>query len=142
MFVTQIFRADPVESKVGKRRLGTPAGRNVQIINQLLNGLFNLFIGQVVSADVRSEIGIDRRESLCAGPFILQGAHKVDHLADGSGKMFGRTGLGFARNTVEAFMQQVFQRPTGTVSSQHVQIVNMDIAVAMSFADLCRINMA
>ena len=56
--------------------------------------------------------------------------------------MFGRTGFRFSGNTVKAFMQKIFQRPAGTVGSQHVQIVDMDVAVAVRLAHIGRVNMA
>ena len=141
MLVAQVFRADPIEGKVGKRRLRTPAGRNVQVINQFLKSLLDLLVRKVIGADVRRQIGIDRRKGLSTGPFILQRAHEVDHLADGCRQMFGRTGFGLAGNAVETFMQQIFQRPTGTIGGQHIQIVNVNVTVAVRFADFGRINM-
>ena len=105
MLVAQIFRAYPVKGKVGKRRLRSPAGRNVQVVNQFLKGLFNLFIAQIVRPDVGRQVGVDRRKSLCAGPLVLQRAHKIDHLADSCRQVFGRAGLGFAGNAVETFVQ-------------------------------------
>ena len=142
VFVFQIIRADPVKSKVGKRCLRPPAGRNIKVINQFLNRLINMFIIKIINADIGRKISIDRRKSLRAGPFVLQRSHKIDHLTDGCAQMFGGTGFGFAGNTVETFVQQIFQRPAGAIGSQHIQIMNMNVAVAVRFADFGRINMA
>ena len=142
MLVTQVFGANPVKGKVGKRRLRTPARRNVQIINQFLKSLFDLFVRKLVDTDIRSQIGVNRRKSLSTGPFVLQRAHKVDHLPDGRRQMFGRTRLGFAGNTVKALVQQILQRPACAISRQHIKVVNMDVAVAVRFADFGRINVA
>ena len=71
MLVAQVFRADPIEGKVGKRRLRTPARRNVQVINQFLKSLLDLLVRKVIGANIRRQIGIDRRKSLSTGPFVL-----------------------------------------------------------------------
>ncbi|MCY1226737.1 hypothetical protein D3C72_1544670 [compost metagenome] len=45
--------------------------------------------------------------------------------------MFRRVGLDLARHAVEAFRQQLAQRPAGAVAGQHVEVMDMQVAVAM-----------
>ena len=127
----QVIRAGPVERQVGERRLRTPATRHVQVIDQLLNALPDLFVGHVVDAHIRRHVGIKRAERLRACPFVLQGAEKIDDLSDRSRHMLRRLGLDLTGDAVESFGQQLAQRPPGAVPREHVQIVDMDVARAV-----------
>ena len=49
--------------------------------------------------------------------------------------MFRRSGFGFLGNAVEAFAQQSAQRPAGAIARQHVEIVDVDIGLAVRPAD-------
>src|SRR5690554_6645237 len=80
----QVVRADPVDGDVGERSLGAPAGWHVQVVNKLLDALAHGGVVQVVLADKRGQVGVEGAEGLGAGPFVLQGAKKIDHLADGA----------------------------------------------------------
>ena len=61
-----------------------------------------------------------------------------------SGKDFGKKLEGditqAADNAAKTFLNQLFQRPSGTVSGQHGQIVNMDIAVYIGLGDFLIID--
>ena len=136
----QIFRAYPVEGQVGERRLRAPARRHVEVVDQFLDGLPDIGIGQVVLADKRRHVGIERGERLRPGPFVLQRAEKVDDLADRRGHVLGRAGLDLARHAVQPLVEQRAQRPAGTVTGQHVQIVHMNVALAVRDADFRRVD--
>ena len=75
-----VIRNCPVQSDVGKRSLGSPTGGGVDAINKGLDGLFDLFIGEVVGFDEGGEIGVEGAKCLSAGPFVLHDAEEVDHL--------------------------------------------------------------
>ena len=49
----------------------------------------HLVVAQVVLADERRHVGVERAERLRAGPFVLQRAEEVDDLADRADMCFG-----------------------------------------------------
>ena len=136
----QIFRTDPVERQIRKGSLRSPARRDVQVVNEFLKMLFDFFVFQIVFADKGRQIRVNRRKRLRSGPFVLQRSQKVNHLSQSGSQMFGNAGFDFARNTVQSFLQQSAQRPPGAIAGQHVQIVNVKIAVAVRFAGRLRVN--
>ena len=101
--VAQVLRADPVEGQVGEGGLAAPAGGDVEVVDQFLDGLTYLGIAQPVAAHEGRQVGIEAGKGLGAGPFVLQGAEEVDDLADGGGQVPGRAGFHLAGDTVEAF---------------------------------------
>ncbi len=54
--------------------------------------------------------------------------------------MLGRIGLGLAGHAVESLEQHLAQRPAGAVAGEHVEVVDVDVGVAMRLADLRRID--
>ncbi|OIQ77176.1 hypothetical protein GALL_411350 [mine drainage metagenome] len=50
-------------------------------------------------------------------------------------------GLGLAGYTIESLIQHLAQRPAGAVTGEHIEIVNVDVGVAMSLANFRRIDM-
>ena len=76
----EVARDNPVQSDVGERRLRAPAGRSVHAVDERLQALFDLFVGEVVDLDERSKVGVERGERLRARPFVLHNAEEVDHL--------------------------------------------------------------
>jgi len=79
VFFAEILGADPVKSHIRKRSLSSPARGNIQVVDELLDALLDLFIGKLVDADERGKIGIKGRERLGTCPFILKRAEKIDH---------------------------------------------------------------
>ena len=61
-------------------------------------------------------------------------------MTEGAGKMLWRIGLRLAGNAVESFEQQLAQRPAGAIAGEHVEIVNMEIGLAVRLPDFRRID--
>ena len=90
-------------------------------------------------ADKGRQIGVHIVEGLGSGPFVLQGAEKVDHLSEDGVKMLGRSGTGAALE-VEALEQQISEAPARAVSGQpEGEVVDVHVAVVVGFADFLRI---
>ncbi len=138
--LAQVFGADPVEGQVGERRLRAPARGHVEVVDQLLDALPDGGVIEPVLADERRHVGVERRERLRAGPFVLQRAEEVDDLAHRAGQVFRRLRLDLAGHAVQALVQERAQRPAGAVAGEHVEVVDMNAAVAVRRADLGRID--
>ena len=131
----QIVWNYPVQSDVGERRLRAPSGRSVYTVNEALDALLDLFVGEVVNLDERRKIGVEGAERLRACPFVLHDAEEVDHLIAESAEVAGRRAGDFARHAAQTFHNKLFQGPTGTITREHAEVVDMDIRVAMSLFD-------
>ncbi|MNI35390.1 hypothetical protein D3C73_894130 [compost metagenome] len=131
----EVLRAHPVERQVGERCLGAPARRHVEVVDELLDRLAHLVETQLVLAHVRRQVSVEGAERLGAGPFVLQGAEEVDHLAQGAAQVLRRAGFHPARYAVEAFVQQGSQRPASTVAGEHVEVVHMQVSLPVRLAD-------
>ncbi len=138
--LAQVLRTHPVERQVRERRLRAPARRHVEVVDELLDALLHRVVAHRVAADERRHVRVERRERLRAGPFVLQRAEEIDDLADGARHVLRRSGLDLARHAVETFVQQLAQRPAGAIAGQHVEVVDVDVAVAMRAADLRRVD--
>ena len=101
----------------------------------------NLLVVELVVADERRHVGVEGAERLRARPFVLQRAEKIDDLPDGAGEMLRRPGLDLAGHAVQTLGQQDAQRPAGAIAGEHVEVVNVDVALAMGAADLRRVDM-
>ena len=77
----------PVERDVGKRRLRTPARRRIDAVDERLHALLDLALRQLVCADKRGKIRIERGKRLRARPLVLHDAKKVYHLVAERGKV-------------------------------------------------------
>jgi len=139
--LAQIFRAHPVEGQVGKRRLGAPARRHVEVVDELLHRLAHLGVSQLILAHIGRQVGIERAERLGAGPFVLQGAEEIDHLPQGAAQVLGRHRFDTARHAIEAFVQQRTQRPAGAIPGEHVEVMDMQIRLAVRAADLLAVDL-
>ncbi|MNN02650.1 hypothetical protein D3C81_1153170 [compost metagenome] len=133
--LAQIFRADPVEGQVGKGCLGAPARRHVEVVDELLDGLADLFVGQPVLAHIGRQVGVEGTEGLGPGPLVLQRAKEIDHLPQGAAQVSGRPGLDPSGYAIEAFVQQGAQRPAGTVAGEHIQVMHVQVGFAMGTAN-------
>ena len=138
----QVSRYCPVQGNVGERCLGAPAGRCIDTVNERLDFLLDLCIGQVIRLDERGQISVKAGESLGTGPFVLHDAEEVDHLVAQGGQMLGRGRSDLALDAPEAFLDQLLERPAGTVAGQHAQVMNMDIRVAVGIGDFLVIDFA
>ena len=55
--------------------------------------------------------------------------------------MLGRPGFDATRHAVQAFVEQCPQRPAGAIAGEHVQVVNMQGALAVGLANLGAVNL-
>src|SRR5690606_1758969 len=133
-------RADPVEGQVGEGGLGAPARGDVEVVDQLLDVLAHLRVVELVFAHIGGHVGIEGTEGLGASPFVLQGAKEVDDLPYGAGHVPWWGGIDLPGNAIESFIEQGAQGPAGAVAAEHVQIVDMQVAVTVSLTDLQRID--
>ena len=140
--VGQILGYGPVQGDIGEGRLGAPAAGGIDAVNKGLYALFDFLLGQIVDLDKRRQIGVEGRECLRAGPFVLHDAQEVDHLVAEGGQMLGRRGCDLARYAAEAFLDQLLQAPARAVAGQHGQIMKMDGGAAVSPGDLLVIDLA
>ena len=62
---------------------------------------------RLVFENVGSQEGVKGAEGLGAGPFALQNAQKVRHLAQGFPEVAGRPAVHAAAHAVESFIEQV-----------------------------------
>ena len=106
MLISQILRAHPVKREIRERRLRAPAGRHIQVINQLLNALKNLLVRQIVLTDVRCHIGVKRRKCLSPRPLVLHRAKEIHDLTGGGRKMLRRPGFHLPGNPIQSFLQK------------------------------------
>ena len=131
----QVVGHCPVQGDIGKRRLGSPAAGGIYAINKGFNTFFHFRIGQVIHFNKGGQIGVKRGESLGSRPFVLHDPEEVYHLIAQHGKMGRRSGGDLSRNSSQAFRNQLLQRPAGTVSCKHGQVMNMDVRIPVGFCD-------
>ncbi|KAF5041505.1 hypothetical protein DSECCO2_522260 [anaerobic digester metagenome] len=133
-FLGQMPGRGEVEGEVGKRALPAPARGGVEVEDELLHGLLDFAVGKAVLAHERGEVGVHVVEGLRPGPFVLQRAEEVDHLAEHGVEVLGRAGAG-APGQVEAFEQQVAQAPAGAVAGEaERKVVDVEVAVVVGLA--------
>ena len=133
--VDHVIRNGPVEGDVGERRLGAPTRWGVDAVDEGLDALLDLFVGEIIDLDEWSEVGVEGGERLSAGPFVLHDAEEVDHLVAKGHQVAGWGRGDFARDAAEAFLDQLLEGPTSAVAGKHGKIVDMDIGVAVSIGD-------
>ncbi len=138
--LAQVVGANPVEGEVGERRLRAPARRHVEVVDQLLDALAHAGVIHGIDPHIGRHVGVERRERLRTGPLVLQRAQEVDDLPHGGTHVFGRPGLDLAGHAVQAFVEQRAQRPAGAVAAEHVEVVDVDVAIAVRLADLGRVD--
>ena len=71
-----------------------------------------------------------------AGPLVLERAQEVHNLPAGRREMLGGRRRDRAGHPVEALLQQAAQRPAGAVAGEHVEVMDVDIALAMGATGL------
>ncbi len=139
--LAQVFRADPVEGQVGKGRLGAPARRHVEVVDEFLDRLADFREAKAILAHKGREVGIEAAECLGAGPLVLQRAEKVDHLPQRAGQVLRRPGLDPTRNAIETFVEQRAQRPARTIAGEHVQVMDVQVPLAMGDTDFRAVDL-
>jgi len=73
-------------------------------------------------------------------PIRSAACREVDDLADRARQVFGRFRFDLARHAVQSFVQEHAQRPARAITGEHVEIVNVDAAVAVRGAHFGRID--
>ena len=142
VLVGQVRGAGPVEGEVGEGRLGAPARGDVEVEDELLHALEDLGVGHGVQADEGRHVGVEGGEGLGAGPLVLEGAQEVDDLPDGGGEVLGGAGGDGAGDAVEALLEEVLEGPAGAVAGEHVQVVDVEVRVAVGLAGDRRVDLA
>ena len=142
VLVGQVRGAGPVEGEVGEGGLGAPARGDVEVEDELLHALLDLGVGHVVQADEGRHVGVEGGEGLGAGPLVLEGAQEVDDLPDRRGEVLGGAGGDGAGDTVEALLEEVLEGPAGAVAGEHVQVVDVEVRVAVGLAGGGRVDLA
>ena len=106
-----------------------------------MDGLTDFGESQAVLAHEGREIGIEAAERLGTGPLVLQGAEEVDHLPQRAGQVLRRSRLNASGYAVEAFVKQGAQRPARAIAGEHVQVMDVQIALAMGDADFRAVDL-
>ena len=140
VLVGEVVRARPVEGEVGEGALAPPAGGNVEVVDEFLHALDDLFVGHVVETHEGGHVRIEGGECLSARPLVLERAQEVDDLAARRGEVAGRGGGDGPADTVEALLDEALERPARAVSGEHVQVVDVVVAAAVRRRDLGRID--
>ena len=140
--IFQVFRHGPVEGNVGKRRLGAPAARRVDAIDEAFDALLGLVVGEAVGLDERRQVGVKGREGLRPCPFVLHNAKEVDHLVAEGGQVLGWRRGDFPGDAAEAFLDQLLEAPAGAVAGEHREVVEMNVAAAMGIGHFLVIDFA
>ena len=83
----------------GGRFHTAPTRGSVETVNQGLDAPFDLFVGELIFTNERSEISINGRKCLRSSRFILETAEIVDHLITQSRKMLRWLGRNLAGDT-------------------------------------------
>ena len=139
--ILQIRRDGPVKRDVGKRCLRAPAGGGIHAKDEALNALLDFRILQVVDLYERGKVGVEGGESLRTRPLVLHDAEEIHHLVAKGGEVACGGGVDLARDS-EAFGDQLFETPACTVTGQHAQIVQVQVAVAVRIRDLLIVDLA
>ena len=142
MIAREILRAGPVEGEVGEGGLRSPAGGDIQVEDELLHALAHVGVGESVLADIRRKVGVEGTEGLRPGPLVLEGAEEVHHLAHRGAQVLRRAGLDLVRHAVEALPEELAERPSGAVTREHVEVVDVEVPLAVGVPDLRRVDVA
>ena len=133
--ILEVSGDGPVERDVGERSLSAPAGRGVHAEDERLDALLDFLVGEVIDSHERSQIRVERGESLSTGPLILHDAEEVHHLVAEGGQVACGRGVDLARNS-ETLLYELAQAPAGAVAGEHAQVMQVNIAVAVRVSDL------
>ena len=140
VFVREVVRARPVEGQVREGALAAPARGHVQVVDELLHALHDLLVLHVVQSHEGGHVGVEGGERLGARPLVLEGSEEVDDLAAGRGEMLGRGRGDRATHAIEALLDEALERPARAVSGEHVEVVDVVVALTVRGADLGRVD--
>ena len=140
MLVGEVVRARPVEGQVRERALTAPARGHVQVVDELLHALHDLLVLHVVQAYEGRHVGVEGGERLGARPLVLESAEEVDDLAAGRREVARRGRGDRAAHAVEALLDEALEGPARAVSGEHVEVVDVVVALTVRGADLGRVD--
>ena len=140
VFVGQVIRARPVEGQVREGALAAPARGHVQVVDEFLHALNDLVVLHVVQAHEGGHVGVEGGERLGTRPLILEGSEEVDDLPAGRGEVARRGRGNCAAHSVEALLNEALEGPAGAVSGEHVEVVDVIVALAVRGTDLRRVD--
>ena len=140
--IGHVFGNGPVERNVGEWRLRTPARRRVDTVNERLHTLLDLALRQLVYADKRGKIRIERGKRLRACPLILHDAEEVHHLVAERRQMRRRGGADLSRHAAKPLLDELPEAPAGAVAGEHTQIVQVQLCIPVRLRDLRVVNFA
>ncbi len=87
--VSQVSGHGPVQGDVGEGGLGPPAAGGVYAVDETLDALLDLLLGQVVHLDKGGQIGVKGGKCLGSRPLVLHDAQKVHHLVAQGAQVLG-----------------------------------------------------
>ena len=140
MLVGEVVRARPVEGEVCEGALAAPARGHVQVVDELLHALHDLLVLHVVQAHEGRHVRVEGGEGLGTRPLVLEGAEEVDDLAARRREVLGRGRGDRAAHAVETLLDEALEGPAGAVSGEHVEVVDVVVALAVRGADLGRVD--
>ena len=138
--VPQVPRHGPVDRDVGEGGL-PPAGGHVQVVDEAADVLLDAREIRLVLEGVRRQEGVKGAESLGSGPFALQNAQEVGHLAQCFPEVARRPAVHAAAHAVESFVEQVAEAPPGAVPGQAVQVMDVVVPFPVGGPLPCGINL-
>ncbi len=110
------------------------------IEQEFLHRLLHLRIAQPVIADERRDQGVEVGKRHRARHFAGQGVDEIHRLAQHRAQVLGRLRFELARRAAEPAFEEIVQVPAGAIRRQSVQIVQMEIAGFVGFADFFGID--
>ena len=140
VLVGQVVRARPVEGQVREGALAAPARGHVQVVDELLHALNDVLILHVVQAHEGRHVRVEGGERLGTRPLVLEGAEEIDDLAARRREVLGRGRGDRAAHAVEALLDEALEGPARAVSGEHVEVVDVVVALAVRGADLGRVD--
>jgi hypothetical protein len=100
-----------------------------------------LRITQLIVTDKGCQQGVEVGQGLGPGRFTLEGVEKIDDLAQGRAKVFGRCAFHFALDAFETVAQQIGEIPAHAVDRQQAEVMDVQVALGMGPPDLRRIDL-
>ena len=120
--------------------MGAPAARSVHAEHERLDALLGFFVREAIGLHERSEIRIETRKRLGAGPLVLHDAEEVDHLVAQARKVACGLRCDLAGHAAKPFLDKLLERPACAVTREHRQIVQMDVGAAMRLGDFAIVD--
>lgn len=160
-FIAQIFWAYPVQCNIRKWCLRAPSRWRIEPEDEVLEVLRDVFFyflreilrtilltrkGHAEGLDIMleffsilmhegSEIRIERGKCLRSCPLILEDSEEINHLIHRRLEILRRGRLDLIRDTVKPLFEEHTKTPTGTVSCEHPEIMDVIISISVGISD-------